>query len=237
MARPSSSPTVAARDAESASQTQKSPGKKTERRDDERKRLDLDVRREQLLLLGLQVFSARAYDEVSIDDIAQQAGISKGLLYHYFGGKRDFYVAVVKQAADHLVEATDATHLPTPERAREGLSRYLDFAEAHSGAFVTLLRGGIGNDAVVQEVIESTRLRILDRIFESIGLQSPSPMFRLAMRSYLGLVESATVDFLERRSVDRATLLQFLITSIQSLVTTAIELDAKAEEASLIKGS
>ena len=218
MARRSSPPAAASSDADGTSPVS------------ERKRLDLDVRREQLLLLGLQVFSERAYDEVSIDDIAHQAGISKGLLYHYFGGKRDFYVAVVQQAADHLVEATDATHLPAPERAREGLSRYLDFAEAHSGAFVTLLRGGIGNDAVVQQVIETTRLRILQRIFESIGLQSPSPMFRLAMRSFLGLVESATVDFLERRSVDRATLLQFLITSIQSIVTTAIELDAKTEE-------
>lgn len=200
--------------------------KKRERHDDERKRLDLDVRRQQLLTLGLEMFSKHAFDEVSIDDIAHQASISKGLLYHYFGSKRDFYVAVIQQAADHLVEATDTTHLPLVDRAREGLSRYLDFAEAHSGAFVTLLRGGIGNDVVVQQVIESTRTRILDRIEVSIGLQSPSAIFRLAMRSYLGLVESATVDFLERKSVDRATLLQFLITSIQTTVATAIELEA-----------
>ncbi len=200
--------------------------KKRERHDDERKRLDLDVRRQQLLTLGLEMFSKHAFDEVSIDDIAHQASISKGLLYHYFGSKRDFYVAVIQQAADHLVEATDTTHLPLVDRAREGLSRYLDFAEAHSGAFVTLLRGGIGNDVVVQQVIESTRTRILDRIEVSIGLQSPSAIFRLAMRSYLGLVESATVDFLERKSVDRATLLQFLISSIQTTVATAIELEA-----------
>ena len=213
----------------------KAPGKGSERKDDERKRLDLDVRREQLLSLGLKIFSQSAYDEVSIDDIAHQAGISKGLLYHYFGGKRDFYVAVVQQAADELVKATNATYLPAPERVREGLSRYLDFAEAHSGAFVTLLRGGIGNDVVVQGVIESTRMRILDRIFESIGLHVPSPMFRLAMRSYLGLVESATVDFLERRSVDRDTLLQFFSACIQTIVTTAIELDAKAEASASAK--
>ena len=199
---------------------------KKRERDDERKRLDLDVRRQQLLTLGLEMFSKHAFDEVSIDDIAHQASISKGLLYHYFGSKRDFYVAVIQQAADHLVEATDTTHLPLVDRAREGLSCYLDFAEAHSGAFVTLLRGGIGNDVVVQQVIESTRTRILDRIEVSIGLQSPSAIFRLAMRSYLGLVESATVDFLERKSVDRATLLQFLITSIQTTVATAIELEA-----------
>ena len=199
---------------------------KKRERDDERKRLDLDVRRQQLLTLGLEMFSKHAFDEVSIDDIAHQASISKGLLYHYFGSKRDFYVAVIQQAADHLVEATDTTHLPLVDRAREGLSRYLDFAEAHSGAFVTLLRGGIGNDVVVQQVIESTRTRILDRIEVSIGLQSPSAIFRLAIRSYLGLVESATVDFLERKSVDRATLLQFLITSIQTTVATAIELEA-----------
>lgn len=203
--------------------------KKRERHDDDRKRLDLDARRQQLLALGLEMFSKHAFDEVSIDDIAHQAGISKGLLYHYFGSKRDFYVAVIQQAADHLVQATDTTHLPLMERAREGLSRYLDFAEAHSSAFVTLLRGGIGNDVVVQQVIESTRTRILDRIEVSIGLQSHSAIFRLAMRSYLGLVESATVDFLERATVDRATLLQFLITSIQTTVATAIELETRRD--------
>ncbi|MEM7676524.1 MAG: helix-turn-helix domain-containing protein, partial [Myxococcota bacterium] len=67
------------------------------------KRLQLDQRRQQLLELGLRLFSERAYDDVSIDDIARAASISKGLLYHYFPGKRVFYVATVRAAAAQLL--------------------------------------------------------------------------------------------------------------------------------------
>ena len=67
-----------------------------------RTRLDLDARRRQLVEIGLELFSERAYDEIAIDDIAAQAGISKGLLYHYFPSKRDFYVAIIGEAGREL---------------------------------------------------------------------------------------------------------------------------------------
>ena len=73
-----------------------------------RQRRKVEERREQLLDLALELFIHRTYEELSIDDIAQAAGISKGLLYHYFPSKRAFYVAAVGKAADHLLEATEA---------------------------------------------------------------------------------------------------------------------------------
>src|SRR5690242_4164925 len=68
-----------------------------------RVRLDVDERRAQLVALGLAEFGTRTYDDVSIDLIAQAAGISKGLLYHYFPTKRAFYVACVREAAARLL--------------------------------------------------------------------------------------------------------------------------------------
>jgi AcrR family transcriptional regulator len=70
-------------------------------------RLSTDARREQLVALGIEIFSERPFDEVSIDDIAAAAGISKGLLYHYFPSKRDFYVAVIRSAADEMQVMTE----------------------------------------------------------------------------------------------------------------------------------
>ncbi|MFN7701794.1 MAG: TetR/AcrR family transcriptional regulator [Deltaproteobacteria bacterium] len=197
--------------------------------DEVRKRLDLDERRQQLLTLGKRLFGERAYDEISIDDIAEAAGISKGLLYHYFGSKRGFYVAVVREAAEQLVAATEvSTELPAAERAVAGLSGYLDFAEAHSAAFLTLLRGGIGNDPEVTELVDATRERILTRMLANMGQKNPRPVFRLAVRAYLGLVEAATIDWLDRRAVDRPTLMRFLLESIYSIVSSATTLDPDA---------
>ncbi|MBW2509289.1 MAG: TetR/AcrR family transcriptional regulator, partial [Deltaproteobacteria bacterium] len=72
-----------------------------------RTRLQVDVRRQQLLELGLELFASQSYDELSIDEIARRAGVSKGLLYHYYPSKRAFYVAAVREAARQLLEETD----------------------------------------------------------------------------------------------------------------------------------
>src|SRR4051794_2922845 len=67
-----------------------------------RVRLDLDKRRAKLLDLGIELFSRQTYEDMSIDDLAAEAGISKGLLYHYFRSKRDFYVETVRAASRRL---------------------------------------------------------------------------------------------------------------------------------------
>src|SRR5690242_8171887 len=120
-------------------------------------RLDNDARRAQLLELAKRSFSDRAYDDVSIDDLARVAGISKGLLYHYFPTKRDLYVAGLREIADELVEAITRVpdNLPPLDRVRTSVGAYLDHITRHSQAFVALMRGGIGSDPEVAAVIES----------------------------------------------------------------------------------
>src|SRR6476660_1945540 len=110
-------------------------------------RLDNDQRRAQLLQLARRAFSDRSYDDVSIDDLAREAKISKGLLYHYFPTKRDLYVAGLHEIADELVQRVTAipVDLPPAERVRAGLDAYLDHISKHSRAFVSLMRGGIGS--------------------------------------------------------------------------------------------
>ena len=82
-----------------------------------RARLTLDERRAQLVELGADVFRDRPYDEVSIDDIAAAAGVSKGLLYHYFDGKREFYVAALRHAAEEIEALTEPDEDLAPEAA------------------------------------------------------------------------------------------------------------------------
>ena len=65
-----------------------------------RTRLSPERRREQLLDLGVRLLATRSLDELSIDLLAEEAGISRGLLYHCFGNKHDFHEAVVRRAAD-----------------------------------------------------------------------------------------------------------------------------------------
>src|SRR5688572_31898917 len=104
-----------------------------------RVRLDNDERRAQLLQLARKAFSDRSYDDVSIDDLAREAKISKGLLYHYFPTKRDLYVAGLSEIAAELVAAITAVpvDLAPIERVRASLDAYLGHITRHSRAFVS----------------------------------------------------------------------------------------------------
>ncbi|MBK7824030.1 TetR/AcrR family transcriptional regulator [Nannocystis sp.] len=173
----------------------------------ERARLQVDERRSQLLELGLQLFSDHSYDELSIDDIARAAGISKGLLYHYFPSKRDYYVEVVRRAAGQLIERTDAASQEVSVEALHGaLDAYLDFVDQHARSYVALVRGGIGSDPEVVQLLEATRRTLTERIVSRISADEPPPLLRLALRGWIGLVESASLDWLDRREVPREQL-------------------------------
>ena len=194
-----------------------------------RTRFSVDERRAQLLTLGLHLFSERAYDEVSIDDIASAAGVSKGLLYHYFGGKRAFYVACVENAAAQLVDRTQTDEsLPEPLRARAGLEAYFDYAEERESAYLALMRSGVGNDPEVAEIVERTRERIVLRALSGMGLATPRPVFRSATRMWIGAVEAACLDWLPERSVERAAVIDLLLGGLYGMLVAAKQLDPDA---------
>jgi AcrR family transcriptional regulator len=190
-----------------------------------RTRLEVDERRAQLLALGLEHFSARAYDEVSIDDMAHAAGISKGLVYHYFPTKRHFYVAVIREAARTLLDRT----LPDPsapplERLRIGIDAYLDYVDQHGAAYVALFRGGIGSDADVARILEETRTKFLERLLEGLPVPSPGPLVRVTLRGWIGFVEATILDWAERREIDRAALRDLLAAVLPEAVQVALRL-------------
>jgi AcrR family transcriptional regulator len=182
-------------------------------------RLDNDQRRAQLLELARRAFSDRAYDDVSIDDLARVAGISKGLLYHYFPTKRDLYVAGLREIADELVEAV--TRVPDDlapiDRVRTAVDAYLDHITRHARAFVSLMRGGIGSDPEVAAVIERVRTRLFDRLLAGsplASLVSGDPRFELAIRGWIGFVEAASIDWCANPRLSRL--------EVRELVTAAL---------------
>jgi AcrR family transcriptional regulator len=190
-----------------------------------RARLTTDARREQLVALGGEIFSERPFDEVSIDDIAAAAGISKGLLYHYFPSKRDFYVAVVREAADEMQAVTETDpDLPAIERLSAGLDRYLEYVETHARGFATVLRAGIGSDPEVASIVEDVRSAMAGRILEDLSLDGEPPAgVRIAVRGWVGFAEAASLEWLERREIPRDELRDLLIKALTGAVGAAAQ--------------
>lgn len=156
--------------------------------------------------MALELFSSRSYAAVSIDEIADAAGVSKGLLYHYFPGKRELFVAVVRVAGEQLVAATEPDPaLPPDDRLRETLGAYLAWVAAHSVGFRTLMRGGLAADEQVLAVVEDYRSTVERRILANLDALTPpgraegaAPAEAVTVRGWIGFVEAATLEWLDR---------------------------------------
>ncbi len=141
-----------------------------------------------MLALGAEVFGQRPYDEVRIDEIAERAGVSRALMYHYFPDKRAFFAAVVRAEGERLFEATNTppqSGLSLFEQLRAGVLAYLDYDEAHPhGAWAAYM--GMGrSDPVLRGIpdvadVDNDRQanRIIDRVTDSLGAPLDSTVER-----------------------------------------------------------
>ena len=189
----------------------------------------MDARRAQLLELGLRLFAHRTYEDVSIEDIAAEAGVSKGLLYHYFGGKRQLYVAVIDLAARRLLQSlVPHDDVPLQQRPLAGLDAYLSFVENHRESFSALMSGGLGTDPQISAIVDHAREAIMGRIMMELGLRQPRPIFRTALRGFIGAAEAASVEWLKHGADNRYPVLMVLLSSLYAAVMTAAILDPEA---------
>jgi AcrR family transcriptional regulator len=181
----------------------------------------------QLLALAKASFSDRAYDDVSIDDLARAAKISKGLLYHYFPTKRDLYVAGLQEIAAELVAAIGSVpeSLPPAELVRASLDAYLDHIMRHSRAFVSLMRGGIGSDPEVVAVIEGVRSQLFEQFLQGSPIAEAlkgNARFETAVRGWIGFVESATIDYCANPRLTRVELRDLLTDVLLQIMSVVV---------------
>jgi AcrR family transcriptional regulator len=164
----------------------------------QRTRLDRESRRAQLVELGVEMLSIRPLDEVVVDDIAAAAGISRGLLFHYFPTKRDYLVAVVQAAADGLVRVTEPDPTLAPlDQLRSSLDAYVAYVEANRPSFVALVRGAVGSDPQLLAVFEATRERIYLQVARGLGLHDdPPPVIRMLIRGWIAFIEELTASWI-----------------------------------------
>jgi AcrR family transcriptional regulator len=144
-----------------------------------RRRLSPDDRRNELLALGAEVFGQRPYDEVRIDEIAERAGVSRALMYHYFPDKRAFFAAVVRAEGERLFEATNTPPRPDLtlfEQLRAGVLAYVHYDEQHPhGAWAAYM--GMGrSDPVLRGIEDIDNDRQASRIMARITAAAGGPL-------------------------------------------------------------
>jgi AcrR family transcriptional regulator len=189
--------------------------------------LSPEARRAQLVELGLEMLSTRTLDDLVIEDIAAAAGISRGLLFHYFPSKRDYREAVVRAAAadflDHIAADPD---LPLDRRLRSSVAAFVDYVVTNRDTYVSLVRGASGGDPGVRAIFEETRSTIVALIVEHLAQLAgtePPERVRLSLRGWIAYAEEVVLDWLAERpaDLDQDAVVEMLDRALLALIASA----------------
>jgi AcrR family transcriptional regulator len=200
-----------------------------------RVRLQVDERRIRLIELGIQLFSTRSYEDISIDDVAAAAGISKGLLYHYFTSKQEFYVETIRSASLNLRRLTQPDpKLPPVERLRAAIDAHLGYVNEHSRAYATIYRNGVAVAAEVGAILEEHREAVMRYFLQNLGIRRPPPVLRAALRGWILMVEAASLDWIAHPELGREDLRELLVASYAAMLAKALEIDPRGARVSKV---
>ncbi|CAM5381434.1 MULTISPECIES: TetR/AcrR family transcriptional regulator [Streptomyces] len=176
-----------------------------------RRRLSTEERREQLLAVGARLFSESPYDEVWIEQVAEIAGVSRGLLYHYFPTKRDFFAAVVERESARMLRMTAAVPgIPVREQLGAGLDTFLEYVEAHAHGYRAFHRADAAGDQAVRKVYQRALAAQEQQILAAMAadpefgpVHAERPDVPLAVRGWLAFTTAVCLEWLRGADLSR----------------------------------
>src|SRR5579875_1774475 len=178
-----------------------------------RTRLAPQARRAQLIELGVEMLATRRLDELSVELIAQTAGISRGLLFHYFSSKQEFHMEVARAAAAEMLRRTEPDAALAPlDALRAALDAFVEYVEENPDNYKSLVRGAASGDAAMRAIFDETRAALAQRIIATLarsGLEL-DPAAQLAVHGYVAYAEECVIHWLDDRRIERAQLLALL---------------------------
>lgn len=190
-----------------------------------RPRLD---RREQLLLAGEKAFAKAAYEDVSVDDITERAGVAHGLFFHYFGSKRKFFVELLRrEAARDLQRLSANPHRRPSQWLRLELDTYLDSVVAQSFIARRLLHGVTESD--LQPIVDQQRAATVRRYLDVMRIEKPTPILEVALYGWIASsMEAAHQWLVSHPSISRARMRALLSETLAGMLAAVAAADPGA---------
>lgn len=188
-------------------------------------------RREQLILdVAGQVFARAGYESAPMDEIADRAGVSKPMLYTYFGSKEGLYVAYIdrtgRELVDRLVRAAQPDDSPVVA-LRSRITEFLAFVEEHRDGWTVLFREMTSSKPLAEEVAElrSQIARAVQRMVRDAVLDySPLPelAFEAIAHAIVGAGESLANWWLQHPELPRGQVVDWYVGVVQAAVAAVI---------------
>jgi AcrR family transcriptional regulator len=189
-------------------------------------RLGPEARREQILATARRLLEAGGYDAVSMSDVADAAEVTRGLVHHYFGSKRELYLDVVRSVL------SEAPALATPsdvgsreEMVARNTHALLDYLDANRGLLMAMAPSADpGRDPEVAALADLAREAAVDQVLRNhLGDTADAPPeARLVVRAFFGLVEAASREWLFNGRATREQVEALVAQAILGLMRDAL---------------
>jgi AcrR family transcriptional regulator len=193
-------------------------------------RLQVDERRRQLLDAGSELFAHHSYEEISMRQIAEAAGVSKPLLYHYFPSKNDLFMAAVTEAASELQSLIEPSGQGTPiEQLGEALDAYLGWIEQNGLTWSKLMQSAASLPQA-RELVEGFRAQTMEMVLAELTEGDKlRPALRVSIMGWLGYMDAAILDWTRERDLSREQLRNILLTAFGASLMAAQQADPEIE--------
>jgi AcrR family transcriptional regulator len=168
--------------------------------------MERDERRASILRAASRLFRQRPYSEVSVTDIAEAAGVAKGLLHHYFGSKRELYLEVVREVAT----------IPD-DGWKEGVEGFLALIARDPELWLASV--AVGDDEVAS-ILDDGKEVLADQTIRALHLedQRDDPVLRALVRGYGGFVQELTVEWLGRKRLTEEQVRDAMVAALPLLI-------------------
>ena len=174
-------------------------------------RMSAQDRRQQLVGIGLDLLESRPLQELTLDEVAAAAGVSRTLVFHYFPSKGDYFAAVVSSAGERLMQAVPrGPGTDVAERLRSMVTAFLRFVKRKRGAYVALVRGASGGDPKVLAVLDEVRTTHVMRWLDAAEWPARDEVTQLAVRGWIGSLEEVALAA-TTSPVPRETIVELLV--------------------------
>ncbi|MCW3056212.1 MAG: transcriptional regulator, TetR family [Solirubrobacterales bacterium] len=190
--------------------------------------MQVDERRRQLLDAGAELFAKHSFEEISMRELAEAAGVSKPLLYHYFPSKIDLFKAAVSEKAEELQRLIEpSSGRPAIEQLSQVLDSYLAWIEDNAQTWSKLLQSA-ATLPEARELVEGFRQRTMDLILAQLTEgRKPRPALRIAIKGWLGYMDAAILDWTESKDLPRAKLRELLLAAFGAALMAARQADPR----------
>jgi AcrR family transcriptional regulator len=189
-----------------------------------------NVARERLLQAAYAFIAERPFDSVTVDEIADAAGVAHGLLFHYFGSKQGLYLEIMRDAAEQLEKIHLEQHPPgvsAEEKLAVFLNRHMDFIRRWPTAYALYSRGALS--AEVREIWEQSKLRALRVVLQYFEVHQPTRRQLALARAWLAFFDELVLAWLQTSTIGKERVVQVSVDTFRDLINRTDLLDGQAK--------